>query len=177
MKTLSTCMIAALIGLSAGAAWAAKTAAGPTDPQIAAIVVTADQMDIDAGKLAKERSKTKDVQAFAERMVTDHSGVSKATTDLATKLNITPEASEATLRLEKKGDENLDKLKQLEGPAFDKAYIDHEVAYHETVLKAMDKTLIPDAKNAELKALLVKVRPALVAHLAQAKSLQAELGK
>jgi len=40
------------------------------------------------------------------------------------------------------------------------AYIDHEVAYHTAVLDAVDKTLIPGAKNEELKALLVKVRPA-----------------
>ena len=177
MKALSTCMLAILIGLTAGAAWAAKGAAGPTDPQIAEIVVTANQVDIDAGKLAKDRSKTKDVQAFAERMVTDHSGVNKAATDLVTKLKVTPEASETSLSLQKGGDENLDKLKNLEGHAFDKAYIDHEVTYHEAVLKAIDKTLIPNAKNAELKALLVKVRPAFVDHLAHAKSLQAELAK
>jgi putative membrane protein len=51
------------------------------------------------------------------------------------------------------------------------------VAYHESVLDALDKTLIPSAKNEELKALLVKVRPAFVAHLDHAKHLQAELGK
>lgn len=176
MKTLLTCMVA-LIGLSAGAAWAAKSGHGPNDAQIADIVVTANQVDIDAGKLAKERSKTKDVQAFAERMVTDHTGVNKAATELVTKLKVTPEASDSSLNLQKGGDENLQKLKTLEGHAFDKAYIDHEVAYHEAVIKTLDKTLIPDAKNAELKALLVKVRPAFVEHLAHAKSLQTELAK
>jgi putative membrane protein len=68
-------------------------------------------------------------------------------------------------------------LKTLSGAAFDKAYIDHEVAYHEAVLNALDKTLIPSAKNAELKALLVKVRPAFVAHLDMAKQIQAESSK
>jgi putative membrane protein len=41
----------------------------------------------------------------------------------------------------------------------------------------VDKTLIPNAQNAELKALLVKVRPAFAAHLAKAKQIQASLGK
>ncbi|MGB6605232.1 MAG: DUF4142 domain-containing protein [Steroidobacteraceae bacterium] len=159
--------------MSAGAARA--QGAGPTDPQIAAIVVTANQVDIDAGKLAKARSRTKDIQEFAERMITDHTGVNKAATDLVTKLHVTPEPNPTSESLQKGGDENLAALKKLHGRAFDKAYIDHEVAYHEAVLQAMDQTLIPSAQNAELKALLVKVRPAFVAHLEHAKKLQAEL--
>jgi putative membrane protein len=63
----------------------------------------------------------------------------------------------------------------LSGAAFDKAYIDNEVAYHQAVLDAVDKTLIPSASNAELKALLVKVRPAFVAHLEHAKAIQSSL--
>ncbi len=74
-------------------------------------------------------------------------------------------------------DDNLAQLKTLQGAAFDRAYIDHEVAYHESVLDAPDNTLIPSARNRELKVLLVKVRPAFVAHLEHAKHLQAELGK
>ena len=53
--------------------------------------------------------------------------------------------------------------------------MDHEVAYHQAVLDAVDKTLVPNAKNDELKALLVKVRPAFVAHLEHAKHIQASL--
>jgi putative membrane protein len=49
------------------------------------------------------------------------------------------------------------------------------VAYHKLVIDAVDKTLIPNAQNAELKATLVSVRPALVAHLEHAEQLQAEL--
>jgi len=68
--------------------------------------------------------------------------------------------------------DNVDALKGMKGHAFDKAYIDHEVAYHQAVLDAVDKVLIPNAKNVELKALLVKVRPAFVAHLEHAKHVQ-----
>ncbi|HYM43645.1 MAG TPA: DUF4142 domain-containing protein [Steroidobacteraceae bacterium] len=175
MKTPAICIAATLISLSAGAAWA--QGAGPTDPQIAAIVVTANQVDIDAGKLAKSSSKTKSVREFAERMITDHTGVNKSATELVTKLHVTPEANPTSESLQKGGDENLAALKKLHGGAFDKAYIDHEVAYHEAVLKAVDTTLIPNAKNAELKALLVKVRPAFEAHLEHAKKIQATLSK
>ena len=169
-----TVTLSGLLALASSAVWAQG---GPTDPQIAAIVVTANQVDIDAGKLAKSKAKSKEVKSFAQTMITDHSGVNKSATELVTKLHVTPEPSATSESLQKGGDENLANLKKLSGGAFDKAYIDHEVAYHQAVLDAMDKTLIPSAKNEELKALLVKVRPAFVAHLEHAKQLQASLGK
>ena len=106
-------------------------------------------------------------------MVTDHIGVNKSASDLAAKLKVTPQANPTSQSLKADGDKNLAHLKTLQGVAFDKAYIDHEVAYHQQVIDALDKTLIPSAANAELKALLVKVRPAFVAHLEHAKRLQA----
>ena len=108
-------------------------------------------------------------------LVTDHTGVNKSATDLAAKLKLKPEDNPTAQSLKKGGDENVSHLKTLSGPAFDKAYIDHEVAYHQQVIDAMDKTLVPNAQNAELKALLVKVRPAFVAHLEHAKGLQGSL--
>lgn len=164
-----------ILALVASGAWA--QAAGPTDPQIAAIVVTANQVDIDAGTLAKSKSSSKEVQEFAQLMITDHSAVNKSATELVQKLNVTPESNATSQSLKKGGDDNLAALKKLSGSAFDRAYVDHEVAYHQSVLDAVDSTLIPSAKNAELKALLVKVRPAFVAHLEHAKHLQSTLGK
>jgi putative membrane protein len=109
-------------------------------------------------------------------MVTDHTGVNKQATELVTKLHVKPEDNSTSQSLKAGGDKNVDTLKTLKGAAFDKAYIDHEVAYHQQVLDALDKTLIPGAKNEELKALLVKVRPAFEAHLAHAKQVQSSLG-
>ena len=173
MKTLHVAWAGALLLASQ----LAVAAGGPTDPQIAAIVVTANQVDIDAGKLAKATSKTKDVQDFAERMIVDHGGVNKSAGDLVKKLGVKPESNATSESLQKGGDDNLAALKKLNGAAFDKAYIDHEVAYHQAVLDAVDKTLVPNASNAELKALLVKVRPAFVAHLEHAKHIQGTLAK
>jgi putative membrane protein len=166
----------ASIGVVAvGSAWAES--AGPTDPQIAAIVVAANQVDIDAGNLAKSTSGSSQVKDFAQRMITDHSGVLKAAVDLVTTLKVTPEPNPTSQSLTKGGEDNIAALKKLTGPGFDKAYIDHEVTYHQAVINAVDQTLIPNAQNQELKALLVKVRPAFVAHLEHAKNLQATLGK
>jgi len=157
-------------------AGASAQSAGPSDPQIAAIVVTANQVDIDAGKLAASTTKSEPVKTFAELMVKDHTSVNKSASDLVTKLHVKPESNPTSESLKSGGDQNVASLKKLSGAAFDKAYVDHEVAYHQAVLDAVDKTLIPSAQNAELKALLVKVRPAFVAHLEHAKSLQASLG-
>jgi putative membrane protein len=109
-------------------------------------------------------------------MVTDHTGVNKSATALVTKLKVTPEDNPTSQSLKSGGDANLKTLKGLNGAAFDKAYVDHEVTYHQAVLDAIDKTLIPGAKNEELKALLVKVWPAFVSHLEHAKHLQSSLG-
>ena len=169
---LSTLTIAAGLALSGATA----LAQGVTDPQIAAIVVTANQVDIDAGKVAETRATNADVRQFGRMMVTSHTGVNKQATELVTRLKVTPENNPTSQSLKSGGDTNLATLKGLSGAAFDKAYIDHEVAYHQQVLDAVDKVLIPSASNADLKALLVKVRPAFVAHLEHAKHVQASLG-
>jgi len=166
-------IVASALFIAAGSAFAQA----PNDAQIAHIVVTANQVDIDAGKLAETKSTNADVKAFGQRMVTDHTGVNKSATELVTKLKVTPEDNPTSQALKKGGEENLAKLKGLSGAAFDKAYVDHEVAYHQQVLDAVDKTLIPNAKNEELKALIVKVRPAFVAHLDHANMLQSKMGK
>jgi putative membrane protein len=174
MNKLSLVTVAALGSLMFGSS---SHAAGPNDAQIAAIVVTANQVDIDAGELAKSRSKNTQVKEFAQRMITDHSGVNKSAVELVTKLKVKPEENDTSKSLKAGGANTIKKLKALSGKDFDKAYVDNEVAYHQTVLDALDNTLIPNASNAELKALLVKVRPAFVAHLEHAKHIQASLGQ
>jgi putative membrane protein len=163
--------------LSAALVLPAQAQQGPTDPQIAHIVVTANQVDIDAGKLAEKRSHNKDVKQFGKQMVVDHTAVNKSATQLVMKLKVKPEANDTSASLKKGGNENIAKLKTLKGKEFDKAYVDNEVTYHQAVIDAVDKTLVPSANNAELKALLEKVRPALVQHLEHARHLQAQLGK
>ncbi|RDU96848.1 DUF4142 domain-containing protein [Trinickia dinghuensis] len=174
MRTICHTAAVAMLAMLSASVYAQQQAA-PTDAQIAAIVVTANQVDIDAGKLATGRAHAKDVKQFAKLMVQDHTNVNKAAVALAQKLNLTPEENDTSNALKQGGDENLAHLKKLKGEAFDKAYVDHEVAYHEAVLDAVDKTLIPSAQNPDLKALLVKARPTFEAHLEHARHLQSEL--
>jgi putative membrane protein len=166
---LSVLLVAPALALAQGK--------GPSDPQIAHIVVTANQIDIDAGKIAKSKSQNKEVQAFAQQMITDHGAVNKQAVALAKKLGVKPEDNDTSKSLKKGAQENVANLKKLKGAEFDKAYVDHEVAYHQAVLDAIDKVLVPSAQNAELKGLIEKVRPAFQAHLDHAKHLQGDLGK
>lgn len=147
-----------------------------TDPQIAAIVVAANQVDIDAGELARGKATDPRVKEFAERMVTDHSGVNKAASDLVGRLGVTPEPSATSQKLTQDGEANRTALQGQSGAAFDRAYVANEVAYHQAVLDAIDQTLIPSAQNPELKALLEQTRPAVAAHLEHARQLQSSLG-
>ena len=170
MKKITSSMIASLFALAATAAFAQSAA--PNDAQIAGIVVTANTVDINASKLAQKMSRNKEVKQFGKHMVTDHSGVNKQATALVKKLKVKPEDSDTSKSLKDGGAANISKLKGLKGAEFDKAYIDNEVTYHQAVIDALDKTLIPNAKNAELRDLLEKTKPAFVAHLEHARQVQ-----
>ena len=158
-----------------GLALAKDEARAPSDANIAAIAVTANAIDVDAGNAALAKSSNEEVKKFAQLMVTDHSAVNKQAGELAAKLKLTPEDDDTVRALKKGADEASAKLKPLTGAAFDRAYVANEVAYHQAVLDAVDKLLIPNTKNGELKALLVKVRPVLAAHLAHAQQLDKTL--
>jgi putative membrane protein len=125
-----------------------------TDPQIAHIAYTAGQLDIVAAQQALKISKNSDVRAFAEQMVKDHTAVNKQALDLCKKLNVTPQDNDTSKNLTKQADAKRAELAKLSGAAFDKAYVENEVAYHKTVNGALETTLIPSATNAELKSLL-----------------------
>ena len=154
---------------------AATSGEKPNDPQIAAIVVAANTVDVDAGKLAEKQATDSSVKAFAKMMVTDHTSVNDQANALAKKLKLKPDDNDISKQLKKDGDANVSRLKGMKGKEFDKAYIDNEVTYHQSVIDLMDKTLIAHAREPSLKELLVKVRPNFVAHLERAKQIQSSL--
>jgi putative membrane protein len=162
-----------------GTTYAQTSPAGSTlnDAQIAMIAVVADTVDIDAGKMAAKKTSNKEVKAFAETMVRDHTAVNAKASALAKKLGITPEESDTSKSLKSDGDKMMAKLKGMSGAEFDKAYVDNEVSYHEAVIGVVTKTLIPNTKNAELKSLLESAGPIFTSHLEHAKQLQKSLTK
>ena len=162
------------------AAVASPTTAAPAatlnDAQIAHVAVTANAIDSAAGELAKRKGTSRAVKDFAQTMINDHSAVNAQAVALATKLGVTPEDNDVSRQLKSGADQTTTTLQGMTGAAFDKAYIDNEVTYHQAVLDALDQTLIPGAQNAELKTLLQTVRPNIAGHLERAKSIQTTLG-
>jgi putative membrane protein len=166
---------AVVAGLAASVAVAQKPAV--SDAQIAQIVVTANSIDIANGQIAIKQSKTASVDEFANLMIKDHTAVNNNATALVTKLGVKPEASDTSKSLQSQADTEQAKLRGLSGAAFDRAYLENEVAYHQQVLGAISDVLIPNAQNAELKKMLVDVKPAFQAHLDHAKQTLAALDK
>jgi putative membrane protein len=147
----------------------------PTDPQIAHIAYTAGTLDIEAAKQAVTMSKNKDVLAFANQMIKDHEAVNKQALDLCKKLGVTPEDNDTSKSLSKAAADKRAELAKLSGAAFDKAYVQNEVAYHKSVNGALDTLLIPSAQNAQLKALLQTGLKLFQGHQAHAEMLASKM--
>lgn len=143
-----------------------------TDAQIASAAVVANQIDITYAAIAKEKSKNAEVLRFAETMTNDHKAIITQAVDLVTKLKVTPQDNAVSQKLIADAGKTKNLLTNKSGKEFDKAYINNEVAYHKAVIAAVSDLLIPATANAELKALLEKVVPALRAHLAHAEMIQ-----
>ena len=142
-----------------------------SDPEIASVAVTANQIDIDYAKIAKQRSKNADILKFAQTMTDDHNSIIKQAVDLVTKLKVTPKDNAVSKKLHADAEITEKMLRSKSVKDFDKAYIDNEVTYHEAVIKAVEG-LIPQSSNGELKKLLQDVVPLLKAHLGHAEMVQ-----
>ncbi len=176
LKSISKLAIGALIAVTlfSATAWS-QDAPKLTDPEIASVAVTANQIDIDYANLALKKTHNKSVKEFAETMKNDHSAVIHMAVALAKKLGVTPKTNAVTQSLLDGQKKELKTLKSKSGKSFDKAYVDNEVAYHEAVIKALDNILIPQTKNQELKNLLESAGPLFKEHLQHAKMLQSKL--
>ncbi len=176
LKSVSQ-LIAGALGMVAllSATAVAQDAPKLTDPEIASVAVTANQIDVNYGKIALKRSKNAEVRKFAQNMIDDHTSVIQQAVALAKKLGVRPKDNAVTQSLLKGEKETTKMLKSKKGNAFNKAYIDNEVKYHEAVINAVKNVLIPQAQNQQLKDLLIKVSPVLNQHLEHAKRVQAGL--
>jgi putative membrane protein len=146
-----------------------------TDANIAALLDEANAADSAAGKIASTKGTNADVKAYGVMMMKDHHALRKAGQDLVTKLNVTP-TPPSNDSLPAKGQMIADSLNAIpKGAAFDKWYIDNEVATHQMVLGLIDSAL-GAAQNAEVKDLLTKARPNIEMHLKRAQDIQSKLG-
>lgn len=145
-----------------------------SDANIVAIFDAANTADIETGTLAAQRAADPRVRDLGQMFVDAHTAVRQQGRDLAKQLGVTP--------VPPSGDQSaaqhaaaMKKLGGLKGAEFDKAWLDHEIAYHQAVIDAVTKTLLPATRNADLKAFEEKVAPAFVGHLQMAKELRTKL--
>lgn len=146
-----------------------------SDAEVASVAVVANQIDIDHAQLALKKTKNGDVRQFAETMIRDHKAVIAQATDLVQKLGVTPQENAVGRQLQAEAEKTAKMLRTKSGKAFDKAYVDNEVAYHKAVISAVQDLLIPESENEELRSLLQSIIPALQAHLKHAQMLQEQL--
>jgi len=155
----------------------AAMAQAPNDAQIAHIAYTAGAIDVAAAQQAATKATNPEIKAFAAEMERDHKAVNVQAMALVKKLNVTPQDNPTSQALSKAAAAKLADLGKLNGAAYDRAYVENEVAYHKTVNGAMEITLIPGAKNAELKALLQTGLKLFQSHQAHAEHLAMTLAK
>ncbi len=158
----------------AAAAIAPTPALAQDDPTIVAIFDAANTADIETGKLAMERGQSKEVRDFGAMLVRDHEMVRQMGRDLAKKLGLTPTppkpdegkvAHEAAMK----------RLRTVPAADFDREFLRHEAAFHQSVIDAINTTLLPAIDNAELKALVEKVAPAFEGHRLAAVRMEQKL--
>jgi len=145
------------------------------DRTITAMLLASNNTDISYARLVPSRSQRDDVRAFAQRMLTDHGGVNALITELLANRGWTPEENKASLDLRDHSAERRDAMRDLSGFSFDSAYASNEISYHRRFLELIDNTMVPRARNDDLKTLLMNVRPAVAAHLAHAEQLWANV--
>ena len=176
--TLATVSSLALTA-TAAARWTGRDAVSTPAPAlddatIVAIFDAANTVDIETGRLAAERGHSQEVRDFGAMLARDHEAVRQMGRDLAKKLGVTPTppADDASAAAHAKAMANL---RSKRGAEFDHAFLQHEVAFHKSVIDAITTTLLPAIQNAELKALVEKIAPAFQAHMLAADNLDKKL--
>lgn len=168
--------VALILTGSAAVLYAQTASPDLSDPEVAHVAVTANAIDIELARFAQTRTHNAEVRQFAATMITDHSAVNQQAAALAQRLGVTPADNPVSQSLLKGATDARSAIEKLHGSAFDRAYLEREVEYHQAVLDALDQLLIPTTSNVDLKQLLVEVRPAIAAHLEHARRLKTSLG-
>jgi putative membrane protein len=154
----------------------AAEAAAPAldDPTIVAIWDNTNTADIQTGKLAAEKAKSKQVREFGAMLARDHAMVRQQGRDLAKKLGVTPTPPAGDKSAQDQA-ALIHRLDGLKGAEFDRAFLQHEIQFHQDVIAAINSTLLPAIQNPELKAFVVKIAPAFQAHLQMAENLDKQV--
>jgi putative membrane protein len=171
---------ASLLFIVAGCAhvrmpWDRPARTAPTDATIAGIELAANSTDISYARLAPDRAQSAAVQEYAARMLTDHTAIERSMRDLLDAIRLDGEESPVSLAYRDESTAKRAQLRATAGRTFDLAYIDNEVAFHTRLVDLLEKQLVPNAHDPQLRQALASIRTAEAAHLAHAERVRAGL--
>jgi putative membrane protein len=146
-----------------------------SDDHLVAIMLATDNADLSYARMAYTRASTREVKAFAQRMINDHSQSVALVNEIVARNDISPKDNLVSRDLRDEATGQRETMRPLTGLAFDSAYVANEVAYHRRLISMIDDVLLPRLDDGELRQQLTTMRPVLVAHLAHAEQLQATL--
>lgn len=147
-----------------------------TEAGVVAIFDLANTADIETGTLGEQRGTTKEVREYGMMLRTVHVEVRQKGRDLARKLRVTPVMPEGNT-MAKGHAAAVARLKTLQGADFDRAFLEHEQAFHAAVLDAVRSTLLPAIQTRELRDFVTSLGPAFEAHRLAAENLRSKLAK
>jgi putative membrane protein len=147
---------------------------GANDAQIAEVIDAANNAEIAQAREVLSKTKNASVKQYAQRLISDHTQAETKLRSITKKSGITPQDSAVSMKFKQDSDQLMQTLRSSSPADVDKTYIDAQVDEHSKVLEQIDRDL-PEAKNADLIALLKSARTKVASHMKMAQGIQASL--
>jgi putative membrane protein len=178
IKPFGLIAAAAVVGfISGGCAFLQQTLPGVTlsDSNVISVLDSLDEGEIEAARLARDKASAPEVQAFAGRVLNEHRDLAEANGRLAAQLSVQPKPPALVNQLNAAHERAMRRLRSISGPAFDRAYVAHEIKQHVMALNFVEAAAETEG-NPVLKQELVRTGPDLLSHISAARALERHLG-
>jgi putative membrane protein len=125
-----------------------------SDSRIAHLAETASEIDTAMANMALNKASNEEIKSFAQQINRDQVVGKADALSSFHQLGLKLEDNELSKSLSEVGAERSKELAGLSGPAYDKAYLENEIAYNVFVIGVLEVTALPSIKNPGLKRLL-----------------------
>jgi predicted outer membrane protein len=146
-----------------------------SDQQVAAVRIAMHDGQMDQGRLAEQRALNLRVRDFAATLVSKHAVAKERHTELLHRLDMAPVESASSEAVKAEDRETLESLKSASGSSFDEVFLDVEVEQQHRILDAIGNHLIPNTRNPDLKADLVRLVPQFVVNVNEVMEIRRDL--
>lgn len=139
-----------------------------SDAEVLGSINARDANLIEASTLANTKASNGEVKSFAGTILADHQRSLTRGGELAKELNLSRELPPDSA-MARKQEQLMDQLSIATGAAFDLAYMQYILDAHVAELDKLNKTYLPGAQHASVKAYVNERLPQVRAHLATAE--------